>query len=236
MEDPLKRIPTGNKGLSSTCDVHSLPPREALLHSEFVRKYITFAKHNVDPELGEEARESIANAYADLRNKADDRTLPVTARCLESLIRIATAHAKVRLSALVDGRDCQTALKFLSFALYGDTQLSNTHVSPALVPQAKEAEAKSKRPRMSSDISIATSPQPQNAKRHKYVVDAYTHLASVYAMQGKVHISELLALADSFVEHWDKKFQLAEIELVLLDLQGLNRLMYDETNRDIHFL
>jgi len=55
-------------------------------------------------------------------------------------------------------------------------------------------------------------------------------------MQGKVHISELLALADSFVDHWDKKFQLAEIELVLLDLQGLNRLMYDETNRDIHFL
>ena len=50
-------------------------------------------------------------------------------------------------------------------------------------------------------------------------------------MQGKVHISELLALADSFVDHWDKKFQLAEIELVLLDLQGLNRLMYDETNR-----
>mmetsp|Transcript_30573 Transcript_30573/g.91671 ORF Transcript_30573/g.91671 Transcript_30573/m.91671 type:complete len:718 (-) Transcript_30573:746-2899(-) len=114
MEDPLKRIPTGNKGLSSTCDVHSLPPREALLHSEFVRKYITFAKHNIDPEMGEEARESIANAYADLRTKADDRTLPVTARCLESLIRIATAHAKVRLSALVDGRDCQKALKFLS--------------------------------------------------------------------------------------------------------------------------
>jgi len=27
--------------------------------------------------MGEEARESIANAYADLRTKADDRTLPV---------------------------------------------------------------------------------------------------------------------------------------------------------------
>lgn len=134
----------------------------------------------------------------------------------------------------MDGRDCQKALKFLSFALYGDTQLCKTHIGSVLVPPAEEA--KSKRPRISSDISIATSLKPQNAKRHKYVVDAYSHLASVYAMQGKVHISELLALADSFVDHWDKKFQLAEIELVLLDLQGLNRLMYDETNRDIHFL
>jgi DNA replicative helicase MCM subunit Mcm2 (Cdc46/Mcm family) len=52
--------------------------------------------------------------------------LQVTARCLESLIRIATAHAKVRLSPLVDSRDCHAALKFLSFALYGDVQLEDT--------------------------------------------------------------------------------------------------------------
>ena len=47
------------------------------MHFEFVRKYIIFARHNIEPNLGEEARESIASAYADLRNKADDRTLPV---------------------------------------------------------------------------------------------------------------------------------------------------------------
>ena len=65
-------------------------------------------------------RESIAHAYADLRAKADDRTLPVTARCLESLIRLSTAHAKLRLSNVVDDRDCVKALEIMSFALYGD--------------------------------------------------------------------------------------------------------------------
>merc|ERR1711934_116412 len=73
----------------------SLPPKDAVLNLAFVRKYISFARHNVDPKLSEESRESIANAYADLRSKSDDRTLPVTARCLESLIRIATAHSKL---------------------------------------------------------------------------------------------------------------------------------------------
>jgi len=76
VQDPLKR--TAYKCISSTCDVaKGLPARDTLLHSEFVRKYVTFARQSVAPELGEEARESIANAYADLRSKADDRTLPV---------------------------------------------------------------------------------------------------------------------------------------------------------------
>jgi len=59
----------------------SLPPKDAVLNLAFVRKYISFARHNVDPKLSEESRESIANAYADLRSKSDDRTLPVTTHC-----------------------------------------------------------------------------------------------------------------------------------------------------------
>mmetsp|Transcript_7984 Transcript_7984/g.22424 ORF Transcript_7984/g.22424 Transcript_7984/m.22424 type:complete len:287 (+) Transcript_7984:1561-2421(+) len=120
-----------NKHLITAADTApaSLPPKDAVLNLAFVRKYISFARHNVDPKLSEESRESIANAYADLRSKSDDRTLPVTARCLESLIRIATAHSKVRLSNIVDGRDCHAALKFLSFALYGDAKLGPHEVN-----------------------------------------------------------------------------------------------------------
>ena len=59
----------------------SLPPKDAVLNLAFVRKYISFARHNVDPKLSEESRESIANAYADLRSKSDDRTLTVTTHC-----------------------------------------------------------------------------------------------------------------------------------------------------------
>jgi DNA replicative helicase MCM subunit Mcm2 (Cdc46/Mcm family) len=51
-----------------------------VLSQDFLRKYIYYAKRKVKPELTEEAREFIANAYAEMRSKQDDKTLPVTAR------------------------------------------------------------------------------------------------------------------------------------------------------------
>merc|ERR1711935_138645 len=71
------------------------------------------------PELTEGAREFIANRYAEMRCRQDERTLPVTARTLETVIRLATAHAKSRLSNTVEAKpDCETAMDVLSFALY----------------------------------------------------------------------------------------------------------------------
>lgn len=49
------------------------------------------------PRLSEEAGANIAKFYAQLRSKeVDNKTLPVTARTLETLIRLSSAHAKVR--------------------------------------------------------------------------------------------------------------------------------------------
>ena len=57
------------------------------------------------PVLTEEARECIAGRYAEMRSRQDERTLPVTARSLETIIRLASAHAKVRkVSLFVDTR------------------------------------------------------------------------------------------------------------------------------------
>jgi DNA replication licensing factor MCM3 len=58
-----------------------------VLSQDFLRKYIFYAKKKIQPELSEEAREYIANRYAEMRSKQDDKTLPVTARSLETIIR-----------------------------------------------------------------------------------------------------------------------------------------------------
>lgn len=88
----------------------------------FIKKYIQYAKSRVKPVLTKEASDYIVNAYAGLRN--DDmqanirRTSPMTARTLETLIRLATAHAKARLSGTVSLLDAKRAEEILRFALF----------------------------------------------------------------------------------------------------------------------
>lgn len=89
-----------------------------LLSQKFLRKYIHHAKKTVHPHLSDEAKEIIENAYLQLRAKQDARTLPVTPRCLETLIRLATAHTKARLSHTVEEVDAKAAADIMMYALY----------------------------------------------------------------------------------------------------------------------
>jgi|Transcript_3333 hypothetical protein len=72
--------------------------------------------------------------------------------------------------------------------------------------------------------------------RFKIMLDAYSHLASMHQVQEKIHVMELLTIANSLISEQDNAFELVELEVILRKLQTENRLMYDETNRDIHFL
>lgn len=100
------------------------PHANDALQLDFLRKYLHFAKTRIQPVLTESARDFIAARYAEMRARQDDRTIPVTARSLETVIRLATAHAKARLSDVVVMQDCQVAMDILSFALYHEQNSS----------------------------------------------------------------------------------------------------------------
>ena len=93
-----------------------------VLSIPFMKKYIQYAKTRIKPILTQEAADRIADIYVGLRN--DDmesnqrKTSPMTVRTLETLIRLATAHAKSRLSNRVEDRDAIAAESILRFALF----------------------------------------------------------------------------------------------------------------------
>ncbi|KAI9599124.1 MCM2/3/5 family-domain-containing protein [Syncephalis fuscata] len=96
-----------------------------LVTTAFLRKYIHYAKIRMQPALSKPASDYIVSAYAELRNaELPDRrhkTMPITARTLETLIRLATAHAKARLSTTVEEKDAHVAHDILTFAIYKET-------------------------------------------------------------------------------------------------------------------
>nr|XP_032515771.1 DNA replication licensing factor Mcm3 [Danaus plexippus plexippus] len=96
--------------------------KDQILSTKFMRKFIHIAKL-MKPKLTQEASDVIADEYARLRNQdmmESDvaRTQPVTARTLETLIRLATAHAKCRLSFTVSEADALAAIDLVHYAYF----------------------------------------------------------------------------------------------------------------------
>jgi len=104
---------TTGRGAARKVEVLTIP---------FIKKYLQYAKERVKPVLTKGAADHIVATYGALRNDEMEgnqrKTSPMTARTLETLIRLATAHAKSRLSQRVDERDAEAAEAILRFALF----------------------------------------------------------------------------------------------------------------------
>jgi len=79
------------------------------------RKYIAYARANCKPRLTEEAGKKLEEFYVELRSKAarPDSPVPITPRQFEALIRLAEAHAKMRLSDIVTVKDAEAAIELM---------------------------------------------------------------------------------------------------------------------------
>lgn len=108
---------SGN-GSSSATHNDEEEPEVDLLTKEFLRKYIHYAKNRMQPVLSDESMERISSDYANMRAQQTRRNLPITARTLETIIRLATAAAKSRLSMSVDIADVEVATELLNFVLF----------------------------------------------------------------------------------------------------------------------
>ncbi|PSQ25643.1 hypothetical protein BRD06_06695 [Halobacteriales archaeon QS_9_67_15] len=85
------------------------------IEPELLRKYIAYAKRNCYPTMTEEARQEIEDFYVDLRTQGvdEDAAVPVTARKLEAIVRLAEASARVRLSDTVSAEDAERVIEIV---------------------------------------------------------------------------------------------------------------------------
>lgn len=95
---------------------------DQILSVDFMRKYINIAKC-LKPKLSAQACELISSEYSRLRSQEmvdseTARTQPVTARTLETLIRLATAHAKARMVKTVTAHDAEAAIELVQYAYF----------------------------------------------------------------------------------------------------------------------
>lgn len=88
------------------------------IEPELLRKYISYARQHVFPELSDEAISTISDFYVKLREKGrEEGAYTATHRQLEGLVRLSEASARVRLSNVVEKQDAERAIRLLKHSL-----------------------------------------------------------------------------------------------------------------------
>ncbi len=125
---PIKDLPdkeNDERMAKFILDLHQkTSSREGEIETHLLRKYIAYARKNIRPALSDGAVEEIRNYYITMRGsgtteESQIRTIPITARQLEAMVRLAEANAKVRLSEKVTKKDAKRAIDLLDYCLRG---------------------------------------------------------------------------------------------------------------------
>jgi len=90
--------------------------KKAPLDKDLLRKYIIYAK-KIEPQWTTAALDIVKDFYIKLRSSSGEDTIPITTRQLMSIIRIAEASAKIRLSPVVTEDDVNLAKELLLYSL-----------------------------------------------------------------------------------------------------------------------
>lgn len=108
------------KGADDEYFAELLKPVSAEIEAELLRKYLAYAKRTCFPIITEEAKNTLVEYYRKLRSVAyesSDKPVPVTARQLEALVRLAEASARVRLADEVSMEDAARVIKIVDACL-----------------------------------------------------------------------------------------------------------------------
>lgn len=123
---PVKDLPSREKDETAASFILSFhkDPKKAVpkIPTEVIKKFFTYVRSKLNPEISDAAIEEIKDYYVSMRNsgiteESGVKSIPITARQLEALVRLSEAAAKVRLSKTVTKKDAQKAIELVDYCL-----------------------------------------------------------------------------------------------------------------------
>lgn len=128
----------------------SAPTSDDILPVEFLTLYISYARSNIQPVLSDEAAKELTDSYVAMRAlgqdvRAAEKRITATTRQLESMIRLAEAHAKMRLSEVVTRDDVQEAYRLIQSALKTAATDSEGRIDMSLLTEGTSSAERKRR-------------------------------------------------------------------------------------------
>ncbi len=123
---PIKDLPNREKDekvASFILNLHKDPSlAESAVPTTLIKKYFSYVRQKINPKISDAAIEELKEYYIGMRNSgsADEagiKSIPITARQLEALIRLSEAAAKIRLAKTVSKKDAQKAIELVDYCL-----------------------------------------------------------------------------------------------------------------------
>lgn len=119
---PVKDIPDVKKDermATFILGLHKNNVENPDIDTKMLRKYFAYGRQNCFPKLTDGAIEKLKEYYLKMRGsvQGDNKSIPITARQLEGLVRLSEASAKFRLATEVTSKDAERAVELLDFCL-----------------------------------------------------------------------------------------------------------------------
>ncbi|XP_039627355.1 DNA replication licensing factor MCM2 [Polypterus senegalus] len=112
----VKHHPTNKEAANYNLEEVILPNTYGVdpIPQELLKKYIIYAKEKVHPKLNQMDQDKVAKMYSDLRKESmATGSIPITVRHIESMIRMAEAHARMHLRDYVVEDDVNMAIRVM---------------------------------------------------------------------------------------------------------------------------
>ncbi|MBW3012390.1 minichromosome maintenance protein MCM [Candidatus Woesearchaeota archaeon] len=124
---PIKDLPDKTKDTAMSKFILKLHQNKAEdklvvdIDTGLLRKYVAYARQNVFPVLTDTAITEIQSYYLKMRGSGTDtggvKSVPISARQLEALVRMSEASARVRLADKVTVEDAKRAVELIQYCL-----------------------------------------------------------------------------------------------------------------------